>query len=254
MRINLRALALVLVVLVGCPHVARAETAAPKLVICGGGSLPDSIYKRFRALAGAQPKLVYVPTASQRKVDEPSLRDLWRSRGFDDLTVLHSNDRAITSSEDFAKPLESATAVWFGGGSQQRIADAYLGTPVEVALRAVLDRGGVIGGSSAGAAIQSRVMIASGGREPKISKGMDLLSNAIVDQHFLQRNRIARLTSAVKQYPDRVGFGIDESTAIIVIGDQAEVIGRSYVIRIESTNDQIQIDSFGSGETLPLTK
>ena len=126
----------------------------PKLVICGGGSLPQGVFERFRLLAGAQPRLVVIPTASSRDVDVVEIQNRWRSRGFEDTRILHSNDRQQASSPDFLMPLETATAVWFGGGSQQRIADAYLDTRVEKELHQLMRRGGVIGGTSAGAAIQ----------------------------------------------------------------------------------------------------
>ncbi|MEM8667321.1 MAG: cyanophycinase [Planctomycetota bacterium] len=231
-----------------------ADNATPKLVIAGGGSLPSSIFERFRQLAGPNPKLVYIPTASERPTVKQSLDELWETRGFDEVIVLNESDPKVISSDEFLKPLREATAVWFGGGSQQRIADAYLNTPVEKELQKLIARGGVIGGTSAGAAIQSRVMIASGRSEPSLSTGFDLLRGVIIDQHFLRRNRLSRLRIAVSRHPDRIGFGIDEGTAIVVKGDQAEVVGRSYVLRLEMEADQLQIDIFNEGEQLRLSK
>lgn len=225
---------------------------SPKLVICGGGSLPNTVFERFRLLAGPKPSLVVIPTASRRDFDLVEIQELWRSRGFENTQVLHSVDRKMTSLPEFVTPLETATAVWFGGGSQQRIADAYLDTAVEKALHKLLRRGGVIGGTSAGAAIQSRVMIASGKTEPNISTGFDLLHGAIVDQHFLKRNRIARLLSAVRADPRLIGFGIDEGTALVIQDDKATVLGASYVLRIESRGPTINLESFHSGDTVPL--
>ena len=233
--------------------VASTGMPAPKLVLCGGGSLPKSIYEKFCSLSGPQPKLVVIPTAS-REIDVVRLRKLWVARGFADVRVLHNRDRQRASLPDFVAPLRTATAVWFGGGAQQRIADAYLDTLVEDELHRLLQRGGVIGGTSAGAAIQSRVMIASGKTEPVISTGFDLLRGTIVDQHFLKRNRIPRLMSAVRTNPQRIGIGIDEGTAVFVRDGKATVVGESYVLRIESRNGILSLDAFENGESLPLAK
>ena len=233
---------------------AAADDASvqPKLVICGGGALPDKIFARFRVLAGPNPELIIIPTASKREIDLAAVQKLWRSRGFSNTTVLHSADRRVTSAPEFAAPLKTATAVWFGGGSQQRIADAYLDTPVEQELHNLLKRGGVIGGTSAGAAIQTRFMIASGKTEPTISTGFDLLNGAIIDQHFLKRNRIPRLLAAVRAHPQRVGLGIDEGTALVVHNGKATVVGASYVLRIQSLEGNFHVDAFGDGKTVTI--
>lgn len=236
--------------LVMCNFQTASAQEGPKLVVCGGGSLPDAIFQRFRELAGSRPSLVIIPTASQRDPDADALQVLWMSRGFSNIDILHTNDRDVASSAEFVASLKSATAVWFGGGSQQRIADVYLGTQVEKELHELLGRGGVIGGTSAGAAIQSQIMIAGGSDEPKISTGIDLLREAIVDQHFLKRNRIPRLIAAIRSHPHLTGFGIDEGTALVVHDGKSEVIGTSYVLRIKSTDGMLSVNAFKNGETI----
>lgn len=226
---------------------------APKLFI-GGGALPDSMFKKFLKLTGPDAKLVVIPTASGDEMDVEEIQDIWHSRGFLNITVLHTNDREVASTTEFTEPLRTATAVWFSGGSQNKIADAYIGTPVETELYQLLQRGGVIGGSSAGAAIQSRVMIGGGGNEPKIATGLDLLPGAIIDQHFLKRNRISRLIAAVRIHPELIGFGIDEGTAIVVCDNEYKIVGNSYVLRVELIDGEIQIDAFEDGDLIPLAK
>ncbi len=245
-------LAFVLVFFSSALAEGQDNLVSPKLVICGGGALPQSIFDQFRKLAGPKPRLVVIPTASLREVDELETQKLWKARGFEETQILHSNDPKVVSSPDFVKPLKTATAVWFGGGQQQRIADAYLGTRVEKELNQFLQRGGVIGGTSAGAAIQSRVMIAGGKTEPSISKGLDLLRGSIIDQHFLKRNRIPRLFAAVRTNPGLIGFGIEEGTALIVNDGKASAIGASYVLRVESLNGKINLNAFGNGDSVPL--
>ena len=202
------------------------------LVIAGGGKLPDSILDRFMKLAGGEKAhLVIVPTASARADQDEvgSLLANWKERKPASLTLLHTRDRNKASDPEFLQPLKKATAIWFMGGVQSRITAAYLGTDFEKAIAELLDRGGVIGGSSAGAAIQSHVMIAGGQKEAKLASGFDLLPGTIIDQHFVARNRQPRLIGAVAQHPQRVGLGIDEGTALIVRGRQIEVLGRSTV-------------------------
>ncbi|TWT63971.1 cyanophycinase [Rubinisphaera italica] len=225
---------------------------SPKLVICGGGSMPDSVFQRFLKMAGPKPNLVVIPTASSRDLDPEKVQKLWRSRGFQDVFVLHTNNRNVASTSEFIEPLKTATAIWFCGGSQQRIADAYLNTLLEKEVYELIQRGGVVGGTSAGAAIQSRVMIASGSREPKISTGLDLLPGSIIDQHFLKRNRIPRLLVAIRAHPHLIGFGIDEGTALITQEGNAQVIGKSFVLRMESVEGMIQLDAYNNGEEVPL--
>ena len=232
---------------------ARSQdvSLAPKLFV-GGGALPEAMYEEFIQLTGLDAKLVVIPTASSREVEIEKIKDQWRSRGLKEISVMHTIDRNVASSAEFIEPLRTANAVWFSGGSQQRIADAYLGTPVEDELYELLKRGGVIGGSSAGAAILSRVMISSGNDPPKITTGLRLLPGAIIDQHFLKRNRLARLISAIRSHPDLIGLGIDEGTAIIVSNKEYKVVGGSYVLRIELIDGSLKIDAFEDGDIIPM--
>jgi cyanophycinase len=203
-----------------------------KLVICGGGTLDEEIIQRFVKLAGGEEgKLVVIPTASATaSTDEPEkFTASWKKYSLASVTLLHAKTREEANQSDFAKPIHDATAVWFGGGDQTRIADRYLGTPVESALSDLLARGGVIGGTSAGAAIMSRRMIAGGNPDPRIAIGFDLLPDAVVDQHFLQRNRKPRLLRCLADQPTNFGIGIDESTAVIIDGRRMQVFGDGKV-------------------------
>lgn len=244
-----------LVLICFCQPIAAQEGQPKrKLVIAGGGSLPDSIISKFRELAGERPRLVVIPTASSTKPNEVAISQLWKERGFEQVEVLHTRDKSDANKEEFSEVLNQAEAVWFGGGSQTRIADAYCGTLVETRLFELLKRGGVIGGTSAGAAIQSKVMIASGRTEPQLKTGLGFLDECIIDQHFLARDRLRRSINAVKQQPQMIGIGIDEGTALVVVDNDAEVIGRSYVLRIASEKSGLDIRSYGNGEEVPLEK
>jgi len=233
------------------------------LVIVGGGEIPDSVRTRFVELAGGKSaKIVVIPTASETA--EATLADAekkeqllaaWKTGGAADVQELHTRLHDEANKDEFVAPLKAATGVWFGGGDQTEIAEAYLGTAVEREILAVLVRGGVVGGTSAGAAIQSKVMIAGGQTEPRIGTGLDLLPGAIIDQHFLARKRHDRLVAAVMKNPDCVGFGIDEGTALIVRGRQLQALGNSTVtvVLAASNGRPLRELELKSGERHDLT-
>jgi cyanophycinase len=208
------------------------------MVIAGGGDMPESVLKRFmRAAGGRRARIVVIPTASaaaDAASAEPAKAEkhlaVWKSLGAADVKLLHTRSRETANDDAFVRSLQEATGVWLGGGQQSRLAEAYLGTAVEREIAAVLARGGVVGGTSAGAAIQSKVMIAGGHPVPQMATGFDLLPGTIIDQHFLARSRQPRLLAAVNHKPALVGIGIDEGTALVVSGRRMEVVGHSRVI------------------------
>jgi cyanophycinase len=212
--------------------------ARGSLVIVGGGLRDPAIVKRFLDLAGgpAAP-IVVVPTAGEGDHyghDWEGLR-LLREGGATNLTVLHTRDRAEADTEAFAAPLRRAQGVWFAGGRQWRLADAYLHTRVHRELRALLDRGGVVGGSSAGASIQASFLVRGDTRSNEVmmgdhQEGLGLLRNVAIDQHLLRRNRQFDLLEVIEAHPELLGIGIDENTAIVVTGDEFDVIGQGYVV------------------------
>jgi cyanophycinase len=236
------------------PLYATAQEIGPvkgSLVVAGGGSLRDSgILERFLDLAGGgdQP-IVVIPTAGEQDEYDESwdgLREL-RAAGARTLTVLHTRDRSVADTDAFAAPILAARGVWFPGGRQWRLADSYLNTRTHRALTALLERGGVIGGTSAGATIQGSFMVRGDtkGNELMVGDhvdGLAFLKNVTIDQHLLKRNRQFDLLPVIEARPQILGVGIDESTAIIVRGDAFEVIGRSYVAIYDA---QRRLDSGG---------
>lgn len=215
------------------PHYIEPQGISGSLVIAGGGELDKSLLQRFVKLAGGnEAHLVLIPTASQRADDEGYLATLsqkWQRLTPASVTVLHTRSRDIANRESFSAILQNATGVWIGGGSQTRVTDVYLNTPVERELYALLARGGVIGGSSAGAAVQSRLMIARGSPVAEIATGFAFLPGSVIDQHFLARKRQPRLLNVLNKHPQMIGLGVDEGTALVVTNRRMEVMGRSTV-------------------------
>lgn len=214
------------------PAPVEVEGIGPgTLIIQGGGETPKEITDAFLNYAGNEKaRLVIIPTASANADKGTGWTERWVEMKLASVTMIHTRDPKRANLEEFVKPLREATAVWIAGGDQQRLSDAYVGTLVEKELQALLKRGGVIWGTSAGAAIQSRLMIA-GGKPPvaELSRGFDLLPGSVIDQHFVVRKREPRLLGVLHKYPGFVGFGIDEETALVVRGRTLRVIGKSTV-------------------------
>jgi cyanophycinase len=227
---------------VPCPNKAAAlELETPKeaprfkgaLVMVGGGRIPDSVFEAFvRRAGGSDARLVVIPTASDGADKQPAAQTIetWKKRGVGHVAVLHTHFRSEANDPALAEPLSKATAVWMTGGDQKRLIDAYKGTLVEKELHALLERGGTIGGTSAGAAVMSQLMVLRSNDADHLGEGFGFLPNAVVDQHFLKRNRIDRLHEILTRYPGRFGIGIDEGTAAILDEGSITVVGNSVVI------------------------
>jgi cyanophycinase len=213
------------------------------LVIVGGGlTVGTGIIERFINLAGGpDARFVIVPTAGGNKTRDGQIRVYneenvvagWKRRGLKNVRMLHTHDPKVADTEEFIKPLREANAVWFEGGRQWNIVDSYMNTATYREFHKVLERGGVIGGSSAGATIQGDYLVrgAIAGPdimmtpEPEHEHGFKFLRKSAIDQHINTRNRWDDLIPVIKKYPNLLGIGLSEDTAIIVNGDRFEVMG-----------------------------
>jgi cyanophycinase len=217
------------------------------LVIIGGGDRPASISEKFIQLAGGAgaARLVIIPLASEdAKASGRACADEFKTLGISRTDVLPAG------TEEGVKLLKEATGVYLTGGDQRRLASALIGTPVLEALRELWQRGGVIAGTSAGAAVMSRRMLTGEERGGVIEEerfrsiqrdqvvttsGLGFLDDVIIDQHFIARRRFNRLLSVVLEEPKLLGIGIDESTAIVVGPDHCfEVFGDRSVMVIDA--------------------
>jgi cyanophycinase len=210
------------------------------LMIIGGGNLDDVFYKTFQKLAGGpKAEIVIIPSANSDEFlkEEGALsriRSRFAKKGFQKITFLHTRSREEANSEAFVAPIRRARGVWITGGRQWRLADAYLDTQVHQALKQLLERGGVIAGTSAGASIQGSYLARGDTRSNRPvlgdhQKGMAFIRHIAIDQHLLTRNRHFDLLQLRKQHPEILGLGLDENTGIIVRGTVFEVIGKGYV-------------------------
>ncbi len=222
------------------PPFPPKEPAAPEvpkgsLVIVGGGGMPADVTRKFIELAGGpDAHIVVLPTANP---DGPADAEggFFERAGARNVVALPA--RKIEEVEDpkNLEVLKQADAIWFGGGRQWHFVDAYEGTKAYDLFHDVLRRGGVIGGSSAGATIQgdylsrgsplnNTEMMCEG-----YERGFAFLPGTVIDQHFRQRDRFADMSALMKVYPQLLGIGLDEATALIVRGHEAEVMGKGEV-------------------------
>lgn len=245
-----------LVFALAVPSPASSQEYGPAtgtLVIVGGGSMTGTgIQEKFIELAGGpNAKIVVVPTAggnrnadgSVRPYDEAQVIAPWLRLGVKTVTMLHTHDPKVADTEAFVRQLREATGVWFNGGRQWNIVDSYANTLTYREFHAVLARGGVIGGSSAGATIQGDYLVrgAIAGPqimmtpEPEHERGFNFLRRSAIDQHINARNRWDDLIPVIQKYPDLLGIGLSEGTAIVVTGDTFEVMGKWKVAIHDNT-------------------
>ena len=208
------------------------------LIIIGGGTVTPEIWDRFVELAGGKGAEIVVITNASGEEDDyhtTALVEL-RNRLEYSFSVTRMHLKDITEANDPEKiaPLKTASGIFFTGGRQWRISEVYLNTLAHQEMWNLLQRGGVIAGSSAGASIQGSFLWRGDTLGPQIligdhTQGLGFMKRTAIDQHILVRNRQHDLQDFIKAAPDYIGIGIDESTAIEVHGDTFTVIGKSYV-------------------------
>lgn len=256
---------------------ARAEAVFPParpeapivdkgtLIIVGGGGMPEGLMKKFVDLAGGpKASIVVFPTAVPDPIPAkaPPNIQTFKRFGAGKVTVLTARTQEQVESKEFLDALREATGIWFGGGRQWRFVDAYEGTRAHALMHDVLKRGGVIAGSSAGATIQGDYLCRGGVFDnfdmmyEGYERGLGFLKGVGIDQHFAERKRFADMTAFVKTHPQMLGIGIDETTAIIVKGSVADVVGAGkvhfYDARRKVAEGQPDHESLGAGEKYEL--
>jgi cyanophycinase len=211
------------------------------LVICGGGDISDEVMLEFIDAAGGQSARIVVVTTASEVEDSEEIQeemDFWQAQKLARLTVMHTRSREEANDAEHTSLLEDATGVWFVGGQQSLLADMYLGTLSERMIHDIFNRGGVVGGISAGAAIMSSVMIRDGDLHAKLGRGFGLLPGTVIDQHFVARNRQGRLIGVLEAHPGLVGLGIDEYAGVVIRGGKMVVVGDSVVACISHARDR----------------
>ena len=198
------------------------------LLVIGGAE--DKLRKRtilkefVGASGGADARIALIPTASSLGDEVVEVYDaLFRRLGAGEVVPVRPESRDEAHDPDLVKAVGEATGIFMTGGNQLKLSAIVCGTPLGDAIVEAHRRGAVVAGTSAGASIQSSHMVAFGvgGATPKqrmtqLAAGLGLVSSAVIDQHFDQRNRYGRLLMIVAQSPQLLGIGVDEDTCAVV--------------------------------------
>jgi cyanophycinase len=233
------------------------RTSAPRgtLLIVGGGTQPQELVKHFVDLAGGPGKarIAILPMATSAAAQAGAEKEAQLDSLGADSFVLNF-DRAHADDDSLVRKVRTATGIWFPGGDQSLLTAALGGSAVLRAIHERYDAGAVVGGTSAGAAVMSDSMITGNQYYPglptavdsssftriarraiEIVPGLGFVHNAIVDQHFIRRQRENRLISVVLERPSLLGVGIDEGTALKVTPDgKWLVLGKSAVMILDA--------------------
>ncbi|WP_159477889.1 cyanophycinase [Dyadobacter sp. 3J3] len=260
-----------------------AQVAKGNLFIIGGGDRPASLMREMVATSRLKPTdyVVLLPM-SGLNADTSFYYFNQDMKTVCSNVVANLNFKASdVNNKKWLDSLENAKLIFISGGDQERFMKIVLNTPVYTAIHKAYQKGATISGSSAGAAVMSKLMITGNelvgdttlkstfrklqDKNLDIKPGLDLLTNAIIDQHFVVRSRYNRLLSAIAKYPDLACIGIDESTAIVVTGNKVKVVGESQVIVIKRPVDlkitdrglikmkDLQFSIFTAGDSFSLT-
>lgn len=226
-----------------------------KLFIIGGGKRPESLVKKLIQVSGIDSTgyTVILPMSSSEPDTSAYYGALqFKKQGIQNIAAFNF-EKEVSPNAKWIDSLKNAQLIYITGGDQRRFMDIVLNTEIHEAIKEAYKKGATVAGTSAGAAVMSKKMIT--GDEIKheytgdyrtieqenmiIEEGLGLLENAIIDQHFIWRMRMNRLMTVAIEHPNETAIGIDESTAIIVSGNTAEVAGISQVIVIKNPNKEI---------------
>ena len=269
-KLSLTILIGILLLNISCNQSKKDDSCSKgTLYIIGGGKRPVTMIDEIIEISGLKQGgyLVVLPMASE----EPDSASYYSTTQFKNRGI--TNAYAInfslsdTASVEKLDSLRNAKLIYISGGDQNKFMSVVLNNPIQDAIIDAYKNGAVIAGTSAGAAVMSKKMIT--GNQLKypedsgykaihcnnieIKEGLGLVSGAIIDQHFIRRERMNRLISVALENPEELCIGIDESTAIMVKGDSAKVCGLSQVVVISASNAEIfKSDSIIGGQNLRL--
>lgn len=281
--------------LIGLPQPRNANRPG-SIVLHGGGLITNDVFDRFVELAGGkEARIVLVPSAGYRMADYPDMKSYratlssryssWVQLKLDghvaDFRFLTTDNPNDADHPEFIRPLESATGVWFSGGNQSRLNYRYVGvfpsrTKFQDALVGVIQRGGVVGGTSAGTAAMPEIMTLGSETDEDTSRssavaahGLGLFDRAIVEQHFNTRGgRLERFTELLKDQgklnklasrpnaaETMIGIAIEERSAVVAKHNRLEVLGEtnSHVFLKTDNGRTIQWSELEPGDAAQLT-
>lgn len=229
-----------------------------KLFIIGGGKKPEQMLQNLATISGVDSSgyVIILPMSSS----VPDTSGYYMRKDFNEINVtetfvynLQHKDQMTEAKLD---SIRNAALIYITGGNQNTFMEIASGTPLIQAIRDAYKKGATIAGTSAGAAVMSQEMITGDefkhpeytgnfrtieANNMEIDTGLGLIKNAIIDQHFIQRMRMNRLITVILENPSKVGIGIDESTAILVDNNTAEIYGIGQVVVIRNKGGETRV-------------
>jgi cyanophycinase len=242
-------------VLAGCSLAQKASDFRGTFAVSGTGSYDATLaLSTFVSLLPGGPNrtVIFIPTASSGiklpngHVYIPPKRDTTEAytRSFeseleklfkvDHIKILHTRDKAVANGDEFIQVIRNASGVWISGGNAGRLADAYLKTKTQAELKDLVNRGGVIGGNSAGAIILGSYIVRGWTEKPILmarghDKGFDLIKGVAFNPHLLTAKREYELMSVVHEYPHLLGIGIDDYAVVVITDNIMQHFGKGKV-------------------------
>jgi len=229
-----------------------------KLFIIGGGKKPDKMLQNLAYISGVDSAgyVIILPMSSS----VPDTSGYYMRKDFRKVNVTRTSVFNLQNEEQMTESkldsIRNAALIYITGGNQNAFMEIASGTPLVQAIRYAYKKGATIAGTSAGAAVMSKQMITGDefkhpeytgnfrtieANNMEIDTGLGLIKNAIIDQHFIQRMRMNRLITVILENPSKVGIGIDESTAILVDNNTADIYGIGQVVVLRNIEGETRV-------------
>lgn len=228
----------------------QAQNTKGKLFIIGGGDRSDALMTQLINLSELKKNdyIVVLPMSSGEPVESYTFFKAQFQKLIPNPIIMMNFDKNTVNNKALNDSLQNAKLIFISGGDQTRFMNVVKNTPVFASIHKAYENGSTISGTSAGAAVMCEHMITGNQKlQTKYSEtfdnirydnlettvGLGLIKNVIIDQHFMKRSRYNRLLSALVEFPDHIGIGIDESTALIVRNKEIEIAGESEVVVVK---------------------
>jgi cyanophycinase len=229
-----------------------------KLFIIGGGKKPDKMLQNLAHISGVDSSgyVIILPMSSS----VPDTSGYYMRKDFMKVNVKSTSVFNLQTEEQMTDSkldsIRNAALIYITGGNQNTFMEIASGTPLVQAIRDAYKKGATVAGTSAGAAVMSKQMITGDefkhpeytgnfrtieANNMEIDTGLGLIKSAIIDQHFIQRMRMNRLITVILENPSKVGIGIDESTAILVDGNKADIYGIGQVVVLRNIEGETRV-------------
>jgi len=218
-----------------------------KLIAIGGAedkaSTTNILERVLKCAHMSEPRVGVITTASAVPDDVfAEYKKVFERLGAGEVMDIRVRTRAEAADEKIIEKIAQSDVIFISGGDQMRLTNIFGGSDALKAIRKRYEEGGVIAGTSAGAACQSTTMVYGGNAidslrkgAVKMSAGFGLIDKVIIDTHFLERGRFSRLMEVGATNPEYLGVGLGEDAAVLFGADTIQAFGPGHVILVDSS-------------------